>query len=148
MLILGTRLFGKVDVVPGAFHVATRFFHLNFLPLWPASSWVVLPGGDRGVKLSALRWSSVLMAWARALLVLCALGLLLGAFVDGRAAVGRAALLLGLAAACGAALLASYRLGRASTEGLRALTADPAFPAELARAARAALGADRSTFSS
>jgi hypothetical protein len=34
----GERLFGKVDRVPGLFHVRTLFFHINFIPLRPLGS--------------------------------------------------------------------------------------------------------------
>ena len=121
MFLIGSRLFGKVDVVPGAFHVATRFWHVNFLPLIPVGSFVVLPGGARGFELGAIRWGSATMAWARAALVLCAAALAFGALADRTAAPGRAWLLAALAVACGVAFAATYRLGRATAEELKAV---------------------------
>src|SRR6267154_1566295 len=48
MIILhGTRLYGKVDQVPGLFHVATQFFYLQFIPLFPLASYLVFDGTGR-----------------------------------------------------------------------------------------------------
>jgi hypothetical protein len=79
--VIGVRLAGKVDHLPGAFFVATRFFHLGPLPLVPLGSWLVIEGAGRSpAGGTALRdrlpglpvpWSlrSVAWAWGRALLV-------------------------------------------------------------------------------
>lgn len=65
MIIFGTRLYGKVDQVPGLFYVATTFVHLQFIPFVPMSSYLVL-AGNRGAYSIGLSWKSVLFAWARA----------------------------------------------------------------------------------
>ena len=67
IIIWGSRLFGKVDVVPGLFHVATKFFHVWYLPLIPLGShlvteehedgWIGIPVGLSG--------KSVFIAWIR-----------------------------------------------------------------------------------
>jgi hypothetical protein len=67
MSVFGTRLLGKVDVVPGLFHVATKCFHINLVPLVPMKSYIVLSQNGktfRGVviPLSLKSWG---MAWAR-----------------------------------------------------------------------------------
>lgn len=70
MIIFGTRLFGKVDAVPGMFHVATKFFHINFLPLIPTGSWLVVDQNGsswRGVEIP-VSMKSVAVAWIRFLL--------------------------------------------------------------------------------
>lgn len=77
-VIYGKRLFGRTDQVPGRFHVATRFFHVWYFPFFPLDSWCVVDpkagltadsaAGD-SIKLPSLRWRSVLLAWARALMV-------------------------------------------------------------------------------
>jgi hypothetical protein len=75
VIVWGSRLYGKVDVVPGLFHVATRFGHVYYLPLIPLQSFVVLgQHGDefRGVPIR-LSGKSIVMAWARAFLILVAL---------------------------------------------------------------------------
>ena len=56
MTVLGTRLFGGTDTVPGLFHVATKFFHINFLPLVPLSSYLVLK--RRGTFTHQLGWGN------------------------------------------------------------------------------------------
>jgi hypothetical protein len=38
----GKSQFGKVDQVPGLFYVATDFFHINYIPLIPMSSYVIV----------------------------------------------------------------------------------------------------------
>ena len=40
-IVWGARLLGKVDCVPGMFHVATMFAHLYYIPLIPMQSYVV-----------------------------------------------------------------------------------------------------------
>lgn len=74
MIISGQGNYGKVDVVPGFCYVATRFFHLYYVPLIPLGSYVIKAGtedGDRfeGVK-TTFSFRSVLAAWVRTVLVL------------------------------------------------------------------------------
>src|SRR4051812_50211547 len=72
--IFGSRLYGKVDQVPGVFHVATKFGHLNFIPLIPMESYIVL--STQGKQFSGVRipmsGKSVLVTWGRALSVVAA----------------------------------------------------------------------------
>lgn len=75
VVFFGSRLMGKVDAVPGLFHVATRFGHVNFVPLFPLQSYVVLSEQGtsfRGVPIP-LSGKSVLIAWGRAAGLLTAL---------------------------------------------------------------------------
>jgi hypothetical protein len=70
VIVWGSRLMGRVDRVPGMFHVATRFGHLWYLPLIPLQSFVILAEhGDqfRGVPIP-MSGKSILFAWARAAL--------------------------------------------------------------------------------
>src|SRR5438105_761381 len=68
---LKTRLFGKVDQVPGVCHVATEFFHIAFLPVVPMRSWLVIAGTETDVLIyesyEAMpiprNWKSVAFAW-------------------------------------------------------------------------------------
>ena len=65
--VFGSRLMGKVDEVPGMFHVATKFGHINFLPLIPMQSYIVIAqngGNFRGMPIS-LSGRSILFAWGR-----------------------------------------------------------------------------------
>lgn len=150
MIVFGSRLFGKVEEVPGLFHVATKFFHVNFVPLFPFESWIVVSGTQehgvlgsswRGFRLSSLRWGSALMGWLRCGLVVAALALFAGGCV--MASEGRPAgwLVLLLSGGCGGAFWYSYRLTRATPESLARLVQDDAFPVDLARAARERLRA-------
>ncbi len=72
MVIYGSRLYGKVDVVPGLGHVATKFFHIDYVPLVPTETWLVTQQSGkswRGVKVG-LSAKSVFVAWARAVALL------------------------------------------------------------------------------
>ena len=65
---IGTKLMGKVDEVPRLGHVATQFFHVNYIPLIPTGTYFVLhEAGDefQGVAIP-LSAKSILMAWLRA----------------------------------------------------------------------------------
>ncbi len=154
MFVFGNRLFGKVDQVPGLFHVATKFFHVNFVPLFPLGSWVVLHGSEKssltgtswnGVELERIRWSSVSMAWLRLGLGIAA-GIFAGATLA-QVAGGvhpRAIAAALFSASCIAGLVLSYRLGRATEDSLQRLAADANVPADLVHAARAAMARHRS----
>lgn len=114
--VFGSRLMGKVDEVPGLFHVATKFWHINFLPLVPMQSYVILGkngGSFRGVPIP-MSGKSVLAAWGRSIGVLAALigGIFaLVAFTNPRGPDQEAFLLLGVAVfgGAGAAFTWFYR---------------------------------------
>ena len=80
MIIFGTRLFGETDRVPGLFHVATRFFHIDFLPLVPISSYVVFETRRGGTTRSSggiaipVSGKSIVVAWIRAIACICLIG--------------------------------------------------------------------------
>ena len=63
--IFGCRLLGATDAVPSVFYVATRFFHIDFLPLFPLESYIVLKQG--GAKKIPLSCKSIAVAWLRAI---------------------------------------------------------------------------------
>ena len=69
MGVYGQRLYGKVDHVPGMFYVSTMFFHVNYVPLVPLGSYVVLDGSDgddsfQGTRVG-LRFKSILAGYLR-----------------------------------------------------------------------------------
>jgi len=71
LVIYGSRLYGRVDDVPGLFYVATRFGHVFWVPLIPLGSHVVLQeleDGWRGVPIG-LSGRSVLAGYLRGLLL-------------------------------------------------------------------------------
>lgn len=71
----GLRLFGKVDRVPGKYHVATRCWHFCYLPLIPLGTYLVLHERTTGMtnEFEGVRipfsFKSYLVAWTRSLLV-------------------------------------------------------------------------------
>lgn len=84
LFLFGTRLLGSTDRVQVRdrnnkkrpfFHVATRFFHIQFIPLFPCSSYLVLDFDQpttRGIKIP-LSCKSICIAWLRSLLWLAVL---------------------------------------------------------------------------
>ena len=108
-VVYGKDFFGTVDRVPGEYHVATLFRHVQYLPLVPVGSFLVLEdesGRDtddcRPIPLSG---KSVSIAYLRALLALVVLfsglmGALMGAVYFG-GSHNPAAFLSALAAAAG-----------------------------------------------
>lgn len=47
MIVFGKRNFGTTHEVPGVFHVTTNFFHIDFVPLCPIASYLIL---DRAIS--------------------------------------------------------------------------------------------------
>jgi hypothetical protein len=72
MLHFGTHHYGKVDQVPGLFHVKTKFFHVHFLPLIPLGSYLLFENTAEGNDGIAIGWSwkSIFFAWLRVTLFL------------------------------------------------------------------------------
>ena len=74
VVFYGTRLYGKVDQVPGVFYVATRFVYLQFIPLFPVGSVLIIDGteSDEGYSGAALGLSgkSILFTYLRLILLL------------------------------------------------------------------------------
>jgi hypothetical protein len=104
-VIYGTRLMGKVDNVENLGYVSTQFFHLNFIPLIPTGSYLILAeNGDdfRGVSIP-LSFKSILVAWLRVGSFLAFIGCTVGALVS--LGSNKQDILAGLA--CGAIALAS-----------------------------------------
>ena len=104
-VIYGTRLMGKVDQVENLGYVSTQFFHLNFVPLVPTGSYLILSeNGDdfRGVSIP-LSFKSILVAWLRVGTFFTFVGFTIGAIVS--LASNKQELLTGLA--CGAIAVAS-----------------------------------------
>jgi hypothetical protein len=68
MSVFGTRPFGKCDVVPELFYVSTWFFHINFFPLIPMGTRLVLgrSGNSYRVVHIPLSFKSLLLAWITA----------------------------------------------------------------------------------
>jgi hypothetical protein len=77
MSVFGTRHFGKVSIVPNLFYVATKFFHINFVPLIPLGSSVIIANSERHesgnktiflAKQIDFSWKSFFMAYLRLIL--------------------------------------------------------------------------------
>jgi hypothetical protein len=83
MSVFGWRYMGKIGIVPGLLHVATRFFHINFLPFIPLGSAIVLANsthrmanGKEGILTVKIpfNWKSFLMAYWRGYLYVAFFG--------------------------------------------------------------------------
>jgi len=126
LVIHGTSLYGKVDQVKGLFHVATLFFHINWVPVIPRKSYLIFEGkaakrAPQGVPIG-LSGKSILFAWGRFLLLIggC-LALPFGCMVGALEARGTEATTLALIAAAVlivsiACLVLSYRFCHAGPE--------------------------------
>lgn len=77
MSVYGEHLFGRVHSTPGLFYVATMFWHINFVPLIPLRTFVVLEGTekDEGFHGKRIRMSfrSVLAGYLRGWLAAAAI---------------------------------------------------------------------------
>jgi hypothetical protein len=73
-IAFGKRLFGRVDRVPGKYHVATLCWHFCYLPLIPLGSFLVIRQRMTGMTTDfegiriPLSAKSLLIAWSRSLL--------------------------------------------------------------------------------
>ena len=67
VIIWGVRFAGKVDAVPQVGHVATRFFHLYYVPLVPVGTFLVTDERDDAFSGLPLPWSfkSIAVGWLR-----------------------------------------------------------------------------------
>lgn len=79
MFFVGDHYCGKCDRVPGLFHVKTRFLHINWFPLVPRDSYLIMEqgGGREGVRIP-MSFRSVLLAWVRAILVVTSIYMVVG----------------------------------------------------------------------
>jgi len=123
--IFGQRNFGKCDRVPGVFYVVTQFFHINFLPLIPVSTYLVLEGSEsggtfKGKKIS-MSFKSILIAWGRwaliiALLISAVVGFMtfVGGLGEGDLGLLAMGVLMGLTSVvCGVLFWATYHFSKA-----------------------------------
>jgi hypothetical protein len=81
--VSGTRLFGKVDVVPELGHVATKFFHINLVALFPIESYFVVVQDSEGWVGVPIPTSGKSVAAALIRTTLLALGVVLLCFGGG-----------------------------------------------------------------
>src|SRR5262245_47840413 len=134
IVVWGTRLYGKVDRVPGLFYVSTHFFYAQFIPLFPTSSYLILDGtegsqGFQGVKIP-MSGKSVLVGYLRA--ALCVGAMVLAGFGIANLArkmeVGIALMVAGLA--CALLFWLSYRLTRPSPQRALRLAYHAGIPPE------------------
>jgi hypothetical protein len=143
MIVFGVRLFGKAEIVPGVFFIATRFFHICFIPLIPMQSFVIGEDPDGGgAALPGLHWGSISMAWLRGLLFAGALALSIMAWnkVEAGAPASASRPMLLMALGCVAAFAGSYRLARATPQTLEALKGVAGVPSHLLTRAKQQLG--------
>lgn len=118
-IIWGQRMYGRVDRFAGSY-VATRFFHIYYVPLIPLSSWLVLEDqgkeGFRGMQVP-MQGRSVLLAWARIGTLLMLLGSIPAIFsVAAQSAGAAATTALVTAGIAAAAFFAWFRLGKLTAE--------------------------------
>ena len=136
-------MFGRAEIVPGVFFIATRFFHICFIPLIPMQSFVIFAeAGGGGVALPALHWGSISMAWLRQLLLVGAAVLSFMAWnrLQTHVPISQVQPMLLMALGCVAAFAGSYRSAQASAESLDALRKVDGMPAHVLTRAKERLG--------
>jgi len=133
MIVWGTRLFGGVDKVPGVCHVATKFFHIWYIPLVPTQSYVVIAGSEtgkgwRGIPID-MSGKSVLAGYLRGAAIIAAVISIIRV-ITAHQEDASTAIVSGLIAAVSVGLYFVLWRGRASQERARELAAimklDPA----------------------
>jgi hypothetical protein len=143
VVVFGSSFYGKVESVPGVCHVATRFLHFFFVPLFPTGSWLMLDdrelagGGDGAIRLPSMHWGSVGVAWLRFFLLVAAavLGIISATKLALDRPFAQTAPMIVLGVVCIGAFIASYRVTRANPQSLEALRGVSGIPsAVLARA--------------
>jgi len=142
ILIHGTRLYGKVDQVPGLFYVATQFLYVQFVPLIPLGSYLVMDQARRrkgfsGCKIG-LSGKSVLFAWGRLALLLCGAAGVIAGIVEVVEGLDKAPhrlldslVPLGFAAVVFILLYCSYRFAHAGPERALRLAEKAGIPLEV-----------------
>lgn len=55
MGVYGTHLFGQVYRVPGLYYVSTMFFHVNYVPLFPQRSYLVMEGSEKNERFQGVQ---------------------------------------------------------------------------------------------
>ncbi len=119
IVFFGTQFYGKVDKVPMLGHVATSFFYIQFVPMIPLGSYLVLEN-DQGSVGVGFSFKSLLVAWLRTALVFGAVGLAIaGVIASGDRSPAGMAAWFGGALLCATAMVGTYYLpfiGKASFE--------------------------------
>ena len=139
VVVFGSTLYGKVESVPGVCHVATRFLHFFFVPLFPTGSWLVVDdrklaeGGADAIQLPSMHWGSVGIAWLRFFLLVATfiLGIISATKLGLDRPLTQTVPMILLGIACAAGFLASYRLTRASPQSLEVLRGVSGVPSAL-----------------
>jgi hypothetical protein len=136
VIISGVRFAGKVDAVPHVGHVATRFFHLYWVPLIPVGTFLVIEENEddfKGFPLP-LNGKSIVVGYLRTLGWIGLAASIGGAFIAaGDKHFGRAGLALLAALLAAGMLTILYRLSifrHASYERAKELGRLARLPAE------------------
>ncbi|MFL5341023.1 MAG: hypothetical protein ACJ8F7_12820, partial [Gemmataceae bacterium] len=131
-VFFGTRQYGKVDHVPGLFYIATNFFYVQFVPLIPTSSVLVLDdGSQRGLQLG-LSGKSVFFTYFRAGTLLGGiLAMVLGAVEMAERSPVLGAVLAGVGLGAVLLFFLSYKLAKPSATRAVRLAVHAGIPPEV-----------------
>lgn len=131
IVFFGTRNYGKVDHVPGLFYVVTSFFYIQYVPLVPTGSYLMIDdGSERGMNLG-LNFKSVFFAYLRAITMVGGIGAVILGVTELRRDAVLGGMLIG--AGIGAILLffLSYKLAKPSPARAVRLAGQAGIPPEL-----------------
>lgn len=99
IIVYGTRMFGRADVIDGLGHVTCRFVHIMFVPLVPIET-IFLVDENRGLKLP-FSFKAAMSGWLRGGAIMSGISALIGgvvSFAEGEVLGGAALLVLALLA--------------------------------------------------
>jgi hypothetical protein len=132
IVFFGTRQYGKVDHVPGLFYVATNFFYVQFIPLVPTGSVLVIDDGSQRAMSLGLHGKSVLFGYFRAASVVGGvLAMIFGVIGLAENDLVAGAILIGLGLLGILLFLLSYKLGKANAERAVHLAVKAGIPPEV-----------------
>ena len=127
----GTRMYGKVDHVPGLFYVATNFFYIQFVPLVPTGSVLVIYDGSERGKQLGLSGKSIVFAYLRALLILGGPGLVILGVIEIEKNPVVALALIGIGIASIIFFFLTYKVAKPSVERALRIAGEAGIPPEV-----------------
>lgn len=142
----GQKPYGKVDHVPGLFYVATRFVHVQYVPLIPIESMLVMDRpevkGEYRDCVLRLSGKSILFAWLRAALIVGGVAMMFGGLAELGEGKNPAASLGWMLSAVGLWVMCwySYRLSRPGVPRAIRLATEAGIPPEIVARAFVANG--------
>jgi len=136
MLHIGLQTYGKVDHLPGLFYVETSFIHIQFVPLFPTCTYLVIDDAQKQSCPIGPSGKSILFGYMRAFFVLGCIASLFAAIaalievVEGRSTWLVVAAFVGLIGLFPLLWFLSYKVNRPGALRALELAAQVGIPPE------------------